>query len=88
MTFNIEFLHAYKGEEELPRLLQFVGECNRLANFCGYVHPGDEQWAAWSQAGVKHEPPQKNPASGTLYRSVGFTIKYTITNYRKQRETM
>ncbi len=41
MTFNIEFLHAYKGEEELPRLLQFVGECNRLANFCGYVHPGD-----------------------------------------------
>lgn len=40
MDFNVEHLHAYQ-DEELPRLLQFVGECNLLANFCGYIHPGD-----------------------------------------------
>jgi mycothiol synthase len=33
---------------------------------------------------VNHEPPQKNPASGSLYRSAGFTIKHTITIYRKK----
>jgi mycothiol synthase len=41
MDFTIEHLHAYRIKEELPRLLQFVGECNLLANCCGYVHPGD-----------------------------------------------
>jgi mycothiol synthase len=40
MAFTIESLRAYR-QEQLPTLLQFVGECNRLSNFCGYVHPGD-----------------------------------------------
>jgi len=33
---------------------------------------------------VLHHPAQKNPASAALYRSVGFTLLYTITDYRKQ----
>jgi mycothiol synthase len=34
---------------------------------------------------VKHQPTQKNPAAAALYRSVGFSLKYTIADYRKQR---
>ena len=33
---------------------------------------------------VLHQPAQKNPASAALYRSVGFNLRYTITDYRKQ----
>jgi GNAT superfamily N-acetyltransferase len=33
---------------------------------------------------VLHEPAQKNPASAALYRSVGFNLLYTISDYRKQ----
>jgi mycothiol synthase len=41
MNFTIHHLHPYQGRDELPKLLQFVGECNALAHFCGYLHPGD-----------------------------------------------
>ena len=40
-NFDIRYLHPYKGSIELPKILQFVGECNVLANFCGCLHPGD-----------------------------------------------
>jgi ribosomal protein S18 acetylase RimI-like enzyme len=33
---------------------------------------------------VLHQPAQKNLASAALYRSVGFNLRYTITDYRKQ----
>ena len=33
---------------------------------------------------VLHQPEQDNPASAALYRSVGFSLRYTITDYRKQ----
>ncbi|MGZ6368050.1 MAG: hypothetical protein ACXWPS_19080, partial [Ktedonobacteraceae bacterium] len=39
--FDIRHLHSYKGSIELPKILQFVGECNVLASFCGCLHPGD-----------------------------------------------
>lgn len=39
--FDIRQLHPYKGSSELPKIVQFVGECNVLANFCGCLHPGD-----------------------------------------------
>jgi mycothiol synthase len=39
--FDIHHLHPYKGSIELPKVLQFAGECNVLANFCGCLHPGD-----------------------------------------------
>lgn len=31
----------YQGAEELERILQFVGECNVLADFCVPLHPAD-----------------------------------------------
>jgi ribosomal protein S18 acetylase RimI-like enzyme len=31
----------YRGPEELAKILQFVGECNVLADFCVCAHPGD-----------------------------------------------
>jgi mycothiol synthase len=37
-----------------------------------------------TKAIVNHQPAQQNPAAAALYRSVGFTLKYTITDYRKQ----
>jgi mycothiol synthase len=40
-NFDIRQLHPYNGGSELPKILQFVGECNVLANFCGYLHSGD-----------------------------------------------
>src|SRR5438270_6121091 len=40
-NFDIRQLHPYNGSFELPKILQFVGECNVLANFCGCLHPGD-----------------------------------------------
>ena len=40
-NFDIRQLHPYNGDSELPKILQFVGECNVLANFCGYLHTGD-----------------------------------------------
>jgi mycothiol synthase len=40
-NFDIRQLHPYNGGFELPNILQFVGECNVLANFCGCLHPGD-----------------------------------------------
>ncbi len=40
-NFDIRQLHPYNGSIELPKILQFVGECNVLANFCGCLHPGD-----------------------------------------------
>ena len=39
--FDIRQLHPYKGSIELPKILQFAGECNLLASFCGCPHPGD-----------------------------------------------
>ena len=39
--FDIRHLRPYKGSIELPKILQFVGECNVLASFCGCLHPGD-----------------------------------------------
>jgi len=33
---------------------------------------------------VLHQPEQENPASAALYRSAGFNLRYTITDYRKQ----
>jgi mycothiol synthase len=39
--FDIRQLHPYNGSFELPKILQFVGECNVLANFCGCPHTGD-----------------------------------------------
>ncbi|MGZ6368161.1 MAG: GNAT family N-acetyltransferase, partial [Ktedonobacteraceae bacterium] len=32
---------------------------------------------------VLHQPEQENPASAALYRSAGFSLRYTITEYRK-----
>lgn len=40
-NFDTRCLHSYQGSDELPKILQFVGECNALADFCGYLHPGD-----------------------------------------------
>ena len=40
-SFDTNCLHPYRGSDELPRILQFVGECNVLADYCGYLHPGD-----------------------------------------------
>ena len=40
-NFDTRCLHPYQGRDELPKILQFVGECNVLADFCGYLHPGD-----------------------------------------------
>ena len=39
--FDIRHLHPYEGKSDLPKVLQFAGECNVLANFCGCLHPGD-----------------------------------------------
>jgi mycothiol synthase len=41
IDFDIRHLHPYQGSIELPKILQFVGECNVLADFCGCFHPGD-----------------------------------------------
>jgi ribosomal protein S18 acetylase RimI-like enzyme len=35
---------------------------------------------------VLHAAPDKNPASGALYRSVGFSPKYASRDYRRKRE--
>ncbi len=40
-NFDICQLRPYNGGIGLPKILQFVGECNVLANFCGCFHPGD-----------------------------------------------
>jgi mycothiol synthase len=40
-NFDTRHLHPYRGSDELPKILQFVGECNVLANYCGCLHPGD-----------------------------------------------
>ncbi len=40
IPFHAYNLRPYCGED-LHNVLRFVGECNRLANFCGYLHPGD-----------------------------------------------
>lgn len=40
-SFDTHRLHPYHGGDELPKILQFVGECNVLADFCGCLHPGD-----------------------------------------------
>ena len=39
--FNTNRLHPYQGYDELPKILQFVGECNVLADYRGCLHPGD-----------------------------------------------
>ncbi len=39
--FDTRHLHPYQGYDELPKILQFVGECNVLADYCGCLHPGD-----------------------------------------------
>jgi hypothetical protein len=31
----------YRGPDELAKILQFVGECNVMADFCVCAHPGD-----------------------------------------------
>lgn len=41
INFDTQRLHPYHGSDELPKILQFVGECNVLADFCGCLHPGD-----------------------------------------------
>jgi hypothetical protein len=33
---------------------------------------------------VLHQPEKQNPAAAALYRSVGFHLRYTITDYRKK----
>lgn len=40
-NFDTRCLHPYQGSDELPKILRFVGESNLLADFCGYLHPGD-----------------------------------------------
>jgi mycothiol synthase len=40
-SFDTRHLHPYRGGDELPKIVQFVGECNVLADFCGCLHPGD-----------------------------------------------
>jgi mycothiol synthase len=40
-NFDNRHLHPYQGSDELPNILEFVGECNVLANYCGCLHPGD-----------------------------------------------
>src|SRR6516165_8661975 len=40
-NFDANRLHPYQGSDELPKLLQFVGECDMLAHYCGCLHPGD-----------------------------------------------
>ncbi len=40
-SFDTNCLHPYRGGDELPRILQFVGECNVLADYWGCLHPGD-----------------------------------------------
>ena len=40
-SFDLRQLHPYNGSFELPKILQFVGECNVLTNFCGCLHVGD-----------------------------------------------
>jgi ribosomal protein S18 acetylase RimI-like enzyme len=40
-NFDTRHLHPYHGSDELPKILQFVGECNVLVGFCGCLHPGD-----------------------------------------------
>jgi ribosomal protein S18 acetylase RimI-like enzyme len=42
MTSLAGTLHprAYRSDD-LAKVLQFVGECNALADFCGCIHPGD-----------------------------------------------
>jgi ribosomal protein S18 acetylase RimI-like enzyme len=41
IDFDANRLHPYQGYNELPKILQFVGECNALADYCGCLHPGD-----------------------------------------------
>jgi predicted acetyltransferase len=122
--FDTRHLHPYRGSDELPKILHFVGECNALVDFCGCLHlaafliywidpvsksglfepvgshqdfqrqgltralmyEGMRRMVAhgMTKAIVKHQPAQQNPAAAALYRSVGFTLKYTITDYRKQ----
>lgn len=40
-SFDTNCLHPYHGSMGLPKIVQFVGECNLFANFCGCLHPGD-----------------------------------------------
>ena len=40
-NFDTRHLHPYQGIVELPKILQFVGECNVLANYCAGLHSGD-----------------------------------------------
>ncbi|HEX2915680.1 MAG TPA: GNAT family N-acetyltransferase [Chloroflexia bacterium] len=39
--FDPTNLRSYNGFSDLSRILQFVGECNRLTDFCCSLHPGD-----------------------------------------------
>ena len=34
-------LRSYRGTSDVPRIMQFAGECNLLADFCCSLHPGD-----------------------------------------------
>jgi len=103
-NFETRHLHSYSGSDELPKLLQFVGKCNVLADYCGCLHPGDichfqrlgltralmyEGMRRMSAHGmttavVKHKPAQQSPAAAALYRSTGFSLRYTLSDYRKQ----
>ncbi len=39
--FDPTNLRSYNGSSDLSRILQFVGECNLLTDFCCSLHPGD-----------------------------------------------
>src|SRR4051794_30222706 len=39
--FDPTNLRSYNGSNDLSRILQFVGECNLLTDFCCSLHPGD-----------------------------------------------
>lgn len=39
--FDAANLRAYSGSGDLPRIMQFVGECNALTDLCCSLHPGD-----------------------------------------------
>ncbi len=39
--FDPARLRPYSGPDDVPRMLQFAGECNRLTDLCCSLHPGD-----------------------------------------------
>lgn len=39
--FDPANLRSYSGSSDLSRIMHFAGECNKLADFCCSLHPGD-----------------------------------------------